>query len=92
VLELASYPSIVACVASGTGIAFVPRSVLATIRTGRHVAVYPLPPAVGKATTALVWRKGEQSLALEALREEIPVFKAATASRKRSKKPSSAAE
>ncbi len=74
VLELGSYPSIVACVASGTGIALVPRSVLATIRIGRHVTAYPLPPRLGKATTALIWRKGEHARALQALREEIPKF------------------
>ena len=42
VLKLSSYHSIVACVASGTGIAFVPRSVLETIRVVKNVAVYPL--------------------------------------------------
>ncbi len=84
VLELASYPSIVACVASGAGIAFVPRSVLATIRMGRHVAIYPLPPKVAQATTSLLWRKGEHSLALDALRAEIPALKQVNGSSKRS--------
>ena len=81
VLELGSYPSIVACVASGTGIALVPRSVLATIRIGRHVTAYPLPPRVGRTMTALVWRKGECPLALAALRDEIPKSSAKTARR-----------
>ena len=70
-LELGSYPSIVACVASGTGIALVPRSVLATIRMGRHVATYPLPPRLGQAVTALIWRRGEHTQALTALRGEL---------------------
>ncbi len=71
VLELSSYHSIVACVASGTGIALMPRSVLDIIHAGRHVSAYPLPASVAKATTALVWRKGDPSPALKALQEEI---------------------
>src|SRR5688500_6698800 len=51
-LELSSYHAIVACVASGTGIAIVPRSVLNTIRGAASVAVYPLPPKTGRATTS----------------------------------------
>lgn len=80
VLELSSYHSIVACVAAGTGIAFMPRSVLATIRISKHVAEYRLPARAGKATTALVWRKGEPSPALKALQEEIPEFRKRNAS------------
>jgi DNA-binding transcriptional LysR family regulator len=76
VLELSSYHAIVACVASGTGIAFVPRSVLETIRgTGKSLAVYPLPEKTGKATTSLVWRKGEPSLALRALQAQVVALK-----------------
>jgi len=76
VLELSSYHAIVACVASGTGIAFVPRSVLETIRgTGKSLAVYPLPGKTGRATTSLVWRKGEPSLALRALQAQVVALK-----------------
>jgi DNA-binding transcriptional LysR family regulator len=71
VLELSSYHAIVACVASGAGIAFVPRSVLETIRGLESVAVYPLTAKTGRVTTSLVWRKGEASLALKALQAEI---------------------
>lgn len=76
ILELSSYHAIVACVASGTGIAFAPRSVLATISGARDVAVYPLGKSAlgrnrGKAVTSLVWRKGESSPALQALRAEL---------------------
>jgi hypothetical protein len=45
--------------------------VLATIRIGRNVAVYPLPASVGKAMTALVWHAGEPSPALKALHDEV---------------------
>ena len=71
VLELSSYHAIVACVASGAGIAFVPRSVLETIRGAESVAVYPLAARTGRTMTSLVWRKGELSLALKALQAEI---------------------
>lgn len=77
-LELGSYHSIIACVAAGSGIAIVPRSVLATIRISKNIAVYPLPASVSKATTALVWRRGEPSSALKALQEEIRELKTTT--------------
>ena len=67
-LELASYHAIVSCVAAGTGVAFVPRSVLDTFRGIAQIAAYDLPVASAKVTTPLVWRKGESSLALNALR------------------------
>lgn len=71
VLELSSYHAIVACVACGTGIAIVPRSVLGTIRQTGGIAVFPLPAKKGRTTTSLIWRKGESSLALKALQAEI---------------------
>ena len=70
-LELASYHAIVACVASGTGIAVVPRSVLRTIRRSQGVAVHPLAGYKAASTTSLVWRKGELSLPLKALQAEV---------------------
>lgn len=71
VLELGSYHAIVACVAAGSGIAIVPRSVLATVRAERDVAAFALPARIAKATTRLAWRSGHQSVALDALRREL---------------------
>lgn len=71
VLELSSYHAIVACVASGTGIAFVPRSVLETIRTMKGAVVYPIASNKQRITTSLVWRRGETSSALRALQAGI---------------------
>jgi DNA-binding transcriptional LysR family regulator len=71
VLELSSYHAIVACVASGTGIALVPRSVLETVRVSDSIAVYLLPAEHARMTTYLVWRHGEISPALRALQAEI---------------------
>lgn len=68
VLELGSYHAIVACVASGTGIALVPESVLETVQ---HAAVtqHPLPKVHSDVVTPLIWRAAEQSPALMALRD-----------------------
>lgn len=71
VLELGSYHAIVACVASGAGIALVPRSVLDAMRDPEGVAVYTLGAKAGRTTTSLVWRKGEASGALRALQAEF---------------------
>jgi DNA-binding transcriptional LysR family regulator len=71
VMEFGSYHAIVACVAAGAGIAVVPRSVLRVSVARGDVAVYRLPPAVAKARTCLVWRRGHGSIGLEALRAEL---------------------
>lgn len=68
VLELGSYHAIVACVASGTGIALTPESVLETVQ---HAAVtrHPLPKVHSDVVTPLIWRASEQSPALLGLRD-----------------------
>jgi DNA-binding transcriptional LysR family regulator len=66
-LDLASYHAIVACVAAGTGVALVPESVLDTMPQA-HVRRHPLPKALSEITTPLVWRDGEVSPPVLALR------------------------
>jgi DNA-binding transcriptional LysR family regulator len=68
VLELGSYHAIVACVASGTGIAVVPESVLATVHSAQ-VFRHALPKIHSHVVTPLIWRASEQPAALAALRE-----------------------
>jgi DNA-binding transcriptional LysR family regulator len=68
VMELSSYHAIVACVASGTGVAIVPESVLATVRSAA-VAVHSLPRVLSDVTTPLIWRSAEQTPSVVALRE-----------------------
>ncbi|MBI3523967.1 MAG: LysR family transcriptional regulator [Betaproteobacteria bacterium] len=70
VFELASYHAIVACVASGTGIALVPESVLATVQSAQ-VTRHALPKIHSHVVTPLIWRRAEQVPALVALRELI---------------------
>jgi DNA-binding transcriptional LysR family regulator len=80
VMEFQSYHAIVACVAAGSGIAVVPKSVLAMTSAGAEVNVAPLPAQIAKAKTQLVWRPGHHSIALEALKTLVastPVKKAA---------------
>ena len=67
VMEFQSYHAIVLCVAAGSGIAVVPRSVIAMTRGAREVTVSPLPAAIAKARTQLIWRPQHYSVALEAL-------------------------
>ena len=68
VLELGSYHAIVACVASGAGVAIVPQSVLATVQCDL-VAVHRLPKVLSDVVTPLIWRSGEHTPPVVALRE-----------------------
>lgn len=70
ILELGSYHAIVACVASGTGIALVPESVLATVKHAQ-VARHALPKIHANVTTPLIWRAAEHSAAVLALRRQL---------------------
>jgi DNA-binding transcriptional LysR family regulator len=74
VLELNSYHAIVACVASGTGIALVPESVLDTMPDA-HVVRHAIPKAQADITTPLVWRHGEMSPPVLALRTLLASLK-----------------
>lgn len=71
VMEFQSYHAIVACVAAGSGIAVIPKSVLGMTSAGRQVNVVSLPAETAKARTQLVWRPGHHSLALEALKSTL---------------------
>jgi DNA-binding transcriptional LysR family regulator len=70
VLELNSYHAIVACVASGTGIALVPESVLDTM-PNTHVLRHTIPKTQTHITTPLIWRRGEIAPPVLALRALI---------------------
>jgi DNA-binding transcriptional LysR family regulator len=74
-LELSSYHAIVACVASGTGVALVPCSVLETVRGADELVVCRLGPRDGRVTTCLAWRRNESSVALNALRAELAAMR-----------------
>ncbi len=71
VLELGSCHAIVACVAAGSGLAIMPRSVLEVVHADNEIVAFTLPPRVARVKTCLVWRKGHQSVALEAMRKGL---------------------
>jgi len=71
VLEACSYHVIVAWVASGSGIAIVPASVLDTMRHPEHIARYPLGGGRGVSLTSMIWRRGERPLSVESLAAEL---------------------
>jgi DNA-binding transcriptional LysR family regulator len=75
-LELGSYHAIIACVASGTGIAMVPESVLDTMPQ-TPVRRHPIPKALADFRTPLVWRDGEISPPVLALRTLVASLKKA---------------
>jgi DNA-binding transcriptional LysR family regulator len=72
VLELGSYHAIVVCVASGTGVAVLPESVLDVVKTD-EVALHPLPKVFAEVVTPLIWRAAEASPSVIALRELLNV-------------------
>jgi DNA-binding transcriptional LysR family regulator len=67
VLELGSYHAIFACVAAGAGIALVPEAVLDAMPQAR-VRRNRIPRAQSTIVTPLIWREGETSPAVQALR------------------------
>ena len=71
VMEFASYHAIVACVAAGTGVAIMPRSVLAVLGAEHSVRVGALSGSHGQALTQLVWRADDDTPALQALRSRL---------------------
>ncbi len=71
VMEFASYHAIVACVAAGTGVAIVPRSVLAVLGAEHSVRVGGLSGPHGQALPQLVWRADDATPALQALRSRL---------------------
>jgi DNA-binding transcriptional LysR family regulator len=54
-LEFASYQAMIACVAAGTGYALVPKSLLASLRSGHDVKQHELPARIRRNRTHLVW-------------------------------------
>jgi DNA-binding transcriptional LysR family regulator len=71
VMEYGSYHAIVACVAAGSGIAVVPKSVIRAVRPEGEVRVYSLPNDIAAAKTQLVWRQGHRTCALEAFKSGL---------------------
>jgi DNA-binding transcriptional LysR family regulator len=71
VIECQSYPAIVACVAAGTGIAVVPRSIIEQAIGKRDVTVTNLPDSISVTQIQLAWRRNYHCVALEAMKKMI---------------------
>jgi DNA-binding transcriptional LysR family regulator len=71
ILELASYHAIVACVAAGTGIGIMPRSILKAVHAEPQLQVLPLPGHHANVTTHLVWQPQHESASTQALRQML---------------------
>jgi len=71
ILEFQSYHAILACVAAGSGIAVVPKSVIGMTTVDKQLNIFRLPGEVARARTQLIWRANHQSVALEALKRLI---------------------
>lgn len=70
-IEITSYHAMLGCAVVGMGISLVPRVVLETFPEAHRLSVHPLPPDVGRAQLAILWRKGARSPKLDALVELI---------------------
>jgi DNA-binding transcriptional LysR family regulator len=66
IMEFASYQTMIACVAAGTGFAVVPKSVLEALRATRSVRQHVLPKRFSYNRTYIVWH-GDPSLSLQCL-------------------------
>ncbi|WP_065760881.1 putrescine utilization regulator PtrR [Pseudomonas defluvii] len=58
VMEIESYPSMLACVIGGAGVALMSQSMLESLPGRESVAVHRLQSPLDEATTWLMWRKG----------------------------------
>lgn len=72
IYEMESYPSILACVAAGAGIAQMPRSMLESMPGCSQVNAWALEENWRWLTTWLVWRQDAQTRQLQALTHLLP--------------------
>ncbi|MGP2760510.1 putrescine utilization regulator PtrR [Serratia marcescens] len=71
IMEIQSYHAMLACVASGAGLAMIPHSVLSLLPGHERVRVHPLPPDVADTATWLLWRRDAFGPNVRALKELI---------------------
>jgi len=68
IMEIQSYHGMMACVASGAGLAMIPLSVLRQMPGQERVKVHPLPPLYRDSATWLIWRRDAFTPNVEALK------------------------
>lgn len=72
--EMESYPTILACVAAGAGVAQMPRSLLESMPGCIQVNAWPLTGSWRWLTTWLIWRHDAQTRQLQAFTQMMPVL------------------
>ncbi len=68
IMEIQSYHAMMACIASGAGLAMMPQAVLTQMPGQSRVQRHPLPPAYRDMTTWLIWRRDAFTPNIEALK------------------------
>ncbi len=71
VLEIQSYHTMLACVASGAGVAMLPLAVLRQLPDRQRVSVHELPAQTADVATWLIWRADAYSPNVAALKKMI---------------------
>ncbi|TFZ52068.1 LysR family transcriptional regulator [Serratia proteamaculans] len=71
VMEIQSYHAMLACVASGAGLAMIPHSVLSLLPGHERVKVHTLPDDIAQTATWLLWRRDAFGPNVRALKELI---------------------
>jgi DNA-binding transcriptional LysR family regulator len=71
IFEVASYHAMLACVAANVGFAVAPRSILGTSSARDAVRTHRLEGRPWRLTTSLIWRAGDRSRAVAALRDLV---------------------
>jgi DNA-binding transcriptional LysR family regulator len=69
IMEIQSYHAMLACVASGAGLALIPHSVLSQLPGHERVQVHTLPPLFANTATWLMWRRDAFNPNVRALKE-----------------------
>ncbi|WP_261640173.1 putrescine utilization regulator PtrR [Erwinia mallotivora] len=70
-MEIQSYHAMLACVASGGGLALLPESVLQQLPAAGQVRRLAIPEEIGRTSTYLVWRRDAFTPNIKALKQLI---------------------
>ncbi len=70
-MELASYHTMLGCIAAGMGVALMPASVLENFSDRDRLRTHKLPPPFHKAQTLMLWRKETPTPKVMALAEVL---------------------
>lgn len=71
IMEIQSYHAMLACVASGAGLAMIPYSVFNVLPGHQRVKVHTLPADIAETATWLLWRRDAFGANIRALKEMI---------------------